>query len=48
MLRKPEQVVAYATMTKRPLGAAFKALTTKQQAVNGRINEECILLKVFQ
>jgi hypothetical protein len=22
-------------------------LTTKEQAVNGRINEECILLKVF-
>jgi hypothetical protein len=23
-------------------------LTTQEQKVNGRINEECILLKVFQ
>jgi len=47
MLRKPELVKGYASMTKRPLSTAYKALTTKEQAVNGRVNEECILLKVF-
>ena len=46
-LRKPELVKDYAAMGKRPLSAAYKALTTKQAAVNGRVNEECILLKVF-
>jgi hypothetical protein len=29
------------------LNAAYKALTTKEASVNGRVNEECILLKVF-
>ena len=47
-MRKPEQVSVYATLTKRPLNQAFKGLTTQEQKVNGRINEECILLKVFQ
>ena len=47
MLRKPELVKTYVGMTKRPLSTAYKALTTKEQAVNGRVNEECILLKVF-
>lgn len=46
-LRKPELVKDYATMGKRPLNTAYKALTTKESAVNGRVNEECILLKVF-
>jgi hypothetical protein len=46
-LRKPELVASYQAMGKRPLTAAYKALTTKEQAVNGRINEECVLLKVF-
>lgn len=46
-LRKPELVKDYAAMGKRPLNAAYKALTTKESAVNGRVNEECILLKVF-
>jgi hypothetical protein len=46
-LRKPEFVASYQAMGKRPLTAAYKALTTKEQAVNGRINEECVLLKVF-
>lgn len=46
-LRKPELVKDYATMTKRPLNTAFKALTTKPSVPNGRINEECIILKVF-
>jgi len=46
-LRKPELVKDYQAMGKRPLNSAYKALTTKEAAVNGRVNEECILLKVF-
>jgi hypothetical protein len=46
-LRKPELVTDYATMSKRPLNTAFKALTTKPAVPNGRLNEECIILKVF-
>jgi hypothetical protein len=46
-IRKPELVTGYATMTKRTLAGEFKALKTKEAAVNGRINEECIILKVF-
>lgn len=46
-VRKPELVAGYADMSKRPLTAAYKALTTSESKVNGRINEECILLKVF-
>lgn len=46
-VRKPELVASYAEMSKRPLTAAYKALKTSESKVNGRINEECILLKVF-
>jgi hypothetical protein len=46
-LRKPELVKDYQSMGKRPLNAAYKALTTKEATVNGRVNEECVLLKVF-
>jgi hypothetical protein len=46
-MRKPEQVTAMAAAGKRALSTQFKALTTKESAVNGRINEECILLKAF-
>ena len=46
-LRKPELVKGYADMTKRNLGTEFKNLKTKEAAVNGRINEECVILKVF-
>jgi hypothetical protein len=46
-LRKPEQVKDFAAMTKRTFATAFKGLTTKEAAVNGRINEECIIVKVF-
>lgn len=47
-LRKPkEQLTAMLSMTKRPLGAAYKAIKGKEATPNGRINEECILLKVF-
>lgn len=46
-LRKPELVTGYAGMTKRTLAGEFKGLKTKESAVNGRVNEECIILKVF-
>jgi len=44
---KPELVKGYADMTKRNLATEFKNLKTKESAVNGRINEECVILKVF-
>ena len=46
-LRKPELVKDYANMTKRNLAQEFKNLKTKEAAVNGRINEDCLILKVF-
>ena len=46
-LRKPELVKGYAEMTKRNLANEYKNLKTKESAVNGRINEECVILKVF-
>jgi hypothetical protein len=46
-MRKPELVTAMAGLGKRALTTQFKALTTKESAVNGRVNEECILLKAF-
>jgi len=46
-MRKPEQIKDFAAMTKRTLASAFKSLTTKEAAVNGRLNEECIIVKVF-
>jgi hypothetical protein len=46
-LRKPEQIKDFVAMTKRTFATAFKGLTTKEAAVNGRINEECIIVKVF-
>lgn len=47
-LRKPqEQLTPMLTMTKRPLSNAYKAIKSKEATPNGRINEECILLRVF-
>lgn len=46
-IRKPELVPTYVGMTKRTLANEFKNLKTKESAVNGRINEDCIILKVF-
>lgn len=46
-MRKPELVTGFVGMTKRTLGTEFKNMKTKESAVNGRINEECIILKVF-
>lgn len=46
-MRKPEEVKNFVSMTKRTFDTAFKALKTKESAVNGRINAECVILKVF-
>ena len=46
-LRKPELVKGYADMTKRNLANEFKNLKTKEAAVNGRINQDCVILRVF-
>lgn len=46
-LRKPELVKSYADMTKRNIGNEFKNLKTKEAAVNGRINQDCVILRVF-
>lgn len=46
-LRKPEMTKDFVTMTKRTFENAFKALKTKEAAVNGRINQDCVILKVF-
>lgn len=46
-LRKPEATKDYVGMTKRTLATEFKALKTKEAAVNGRVNQECIILRVF-
>ena len=46
-IRKPELVTGYAGMTKRNIALEFKNLKTKESAVNGRINQDCIILKVF-
>ena len=46
-LRKPEVTKDFVGMTKRTLATEFKALKTKEAAVNGRINAETIILRVF-
>jgi hypothetical protein len=47
-MRKPELVTSFADMTKRNIGNEFKLLKTKESAVNGRINVETIILRVFK
>ena len=46
-LRKPEVFFKGMSMGKRALSNAVKALKTKPAAVNGRINEQCIILGAF-
>jgi hypothetical protein len=47
-MRKPELVTTFANMTKRNIANEFKLLKTKESAVNGRINVETIILRVFK
>ena len=47
-IRKPEETLKnFVGLAKRSLGAEFKALKTKESAVNGRINEDSIIFRVF-
>lgn len=46
-LRKPEQFFSGLSVGKRALNAAIKKLTTKPGALNGRLNEETIILGAF-
>lgn len=46
-IRKTETVKLYAAMARKTIAAEYNALNTKAAAVTGRINEECIILKVF-
>lgn len=46
-VRKPELVKDYVGMTKRTFATAFAAIKTKEAEVNGRVNAECIILKVL-
>jgi hypothetical protein len=46
-VRKPETVKLFVAMARKTIAAEYKALTTKVAAVNGRINEDSIILKVF-
>lgn len=46
-IRKPEQIKEFSGMTRKNFELAFNKLTTKEAAVNGRINDECIILKVW-
>jgi hypothetical protein len=45
-LRKPESTKDVLSMAKKTFATFFNKLTTKDAAVNGRINEECVILKV--
>lgn len=46
-LRKPELVSSYSKMGKRDINSNFKSLKTTESSVNGRVNEDCVLLAVF-
>jgi hypothetical protein len=45
-LRKPDEFIPIAQKTQRQFNKAFGELTTKQATPNGRINSDCVLLKV--
>ena len=46
-IRKPEIVTGMAKMNKKELASTYNALTTRENKPNGRINEACIILKIF-
>lgn len=45
-IRKPEYVKDLASMGKRIFNAAFKAIKAKEGIPTGRINEDCLIVKV--
>jgi len=46
-IRKPEIVKTFVSMARKTISAEYVALKTKVGVANGRINEDCIILKVF-
>lgn len=46
-IRKPEIVTGMTKMNKKELASTYNALTTKENKPNGRINDACIILKIF-
>jgi cytochrome c556 len=46
-LRKPEEVATIVGMTKKTFSQYFDKLKTKDSAVNGRINEDTLILKAI-
>ena len=44
-LRKPQEILG--NLTKSWLTSSLKKLKTKEIAVNGRVNKDCIILKAF-
>jgi hypothetical protein len=46
-LRKPESTKDILGMAKKTFATFFNKLTTKDASVNGRLNEECVILKVI-
>ena len=46
-IRKPEIVKDICAMNKSNIRQTFKGLTTKESAVNGRMNADCIIVKVL-
>lgn len=45
-MRKPDEFIPLCHKTVRQFGKAFDALTTKESKPTGRINTDCVLLKV--
>lgn len=45
-MRKPEEFLPLCQKTVRQFNKAFEALTTKEQKPTGRINSDCVILKV--
>lgn len=45
-LRKPEDVKEFVNMTKKTFEQAVNSIKAKAQKLNGRINENCVIIKV--
>jgi hypothetical protein len=45
-MRKPDEFIPFCHKTIRQFGKAFDALTTKESKPTGRLNTDCVLLKV--
>lgn len=47
-LRKPEEIANLNNQGKRAFQQFFKAVKSKESALNGRINDECIIMAAFK